>query len=85
MRNGRGNMRGERGMRNGRGNMRGDRRNMMENMRLMGSMQRILAFESVREKFPAESTELDKAMLETEQKYAELAKKAGVELKTSLE
>ena len=85
MRNGRGNMRGERGMRNGRGNMRGDRRNMMENMRLMGSMQRILAFESVREKFPAESTELDKAMLETEQKYAELAKKAGVELQTSLE
>ena len=86
MRGGRGNMRGGRGdMRGGRGNMRGDRRNMMESMRLMGSVQRILAFESIREKFPAESTALDKIMLETEQKYADLAKKSGVELQTSLE
>ena len=88
MRGNRGGMRG--GMRGGnRGGMRGNRGgmrgNMMESMRLMGSMQRILAFETVREKFPEESAALDKVMLENEQKYAELAKKAGTELQTSLE
>ena len=82
----RGGMRGNRGgNRNGkRGGMWGNARGM-ESMRLMGSMRRILAFETIREKFPEESAALDKAMLENEQKYVELAKKAGTELQTTLE
>ena len=51
----------------------------------MSSAQRIIAFETTREKFPKESAELDKLILETEQKYTELAKKSGTELPISIE
>ena len=51
----------------------------------MNVAQRVLAFEAIREKFPKETAELDKAILESEAKYAELAKKAEIEIPASLE
>lgn len=81
----RGNRGGNRGNRGNWGNRGGNRGNMMEIMSLFSSVPRIMAFESIRSKFPKESAELNKIILETEQKYAELAKKAEVELPASLE
>ena len=54
-------------------------------MPLMSSASRIIAIETAREKFPAESAELDKSILAAEEKYAELAKNAGTELQPTLE
>ena len=58
---------------------------MMEIMPLFSSVNRIMAFENIRSKFPKECAELNKTILETEQKYADLAKKAEVEFPASLE
>lgn len=82
-----GNRSGNRGDRRGSrgGNRNGSRGNFMELMPLLSSSQRIIAFETTRQKFPKESAELDKFILETEQKYAELAKKSGTELPFSVE
>ena len=72
--------------REGRGGMGGfNRESMMQMGQWMTVAQRVLAFESIREKFPKETAELDKALLESEAKYAELAKKAEVEVPASLE
>ena len=91
----RGNWGGNRGNRGNRGNWGGNRGNrcnrgpgsgnFMELMPLMSSAPRILAFEAIREKFPKESAELDKLILENEAKYAELAKKSGTEMPVSIE
>lgn len=71
-----------RGERNGN---RMNRGNFMELMPLMSSAPRIIAFETIRQKFPEESAKLDKIILETEEKYAELAKKSETELPVSIE
>ena len=72
--------------REGRGGMGGfDRNAMMQMGQWMNVAQRVLAFEAIREKFPKETAELDKAILESEAKYAELAKKAEIEVPASLE
>ena len=62
-----------------------DRNMMMQMGQWMSVAQRVLAFESIREKFPKESAELDKSILDYEAKYAELAKKAEIEIPASLE
>ena len=62
-----------------------DRNAMMQMGQWMQVSQRVLAFEAIREKFPQETAELDKAALATEAKYAELAKKAEIEVPASLE
>ena len=67
--------------REGRGGMGA----MMQMGQWMSVAQRVLAFEAIREKFPKETAELDKAILESEAKYAELAKKAEIEVPASLE
>lgn len=81
---GRGNRGGNNwGRQGGRGGF--DRNAMMQMGQWMQMSQRVLAFEAVREKFPKVTAELDKAILDTEAKYAELAKKAEVEFPASLE
>ena len=62
-----------------------NRGNMMQMGQWMQLAQRVLAFETIREKFPQESAELDKVLIETENKYAELAKKAEITVPASLE
>lgn len=81
-RNGNNNRNRNRGERNGH---RMNRGNFMELMPLMSSAPRIIAFETIRQKFPEESAKLDKIILETEEKYAELAKKSETELPVSIE
>ena len=62
-----------------------DRGNMMQMMQWRQMAERVLAFETLREKFPQETAELDKAILASEAKYAELAKKAEITIPASLE
>ena len=62
-----------------------DRSSMMQMGQWMQMAERVLAFETLREKFPQETAELDKAILASEAKYAELAKKAEITIPASLE
>ena len=58
---------------------------MMQMMQWRQMADRVLAYETLREKFPQETAELDKAILASEAKYAELAKKAEITIPASLE
>ena len=62
-----------------------DRGSMMQMMQWRQMADRVLAYETLREKFPQETAELDKAILASEAKYAEHAKKAEITIPASLE